>query len=55
MNLSPDLLYERNKMRTQLHKWKWLFFLIVILLVFVVNGSVKKNKGQASYKPKAIG
>jgi protease IV len=46
MNLSPDLLYERNKMRTQLHKWKWLFFLIVILLVFVVNGSVKKNKGQ---------
>lgn len=42
MSLIPDLIYDREKLRSQIKKWKWLF--VIALLVIVLNKDYKKNE-----------
>ena len=46
MSITPDLMFEREKLRKQISRWKWLFILIMlVLVVFLVKDSdVKTNQ-----------
>ena len=37
MNIIPDLMLEREKLREQIKKWKWLFFLLLIISILVIG------------------
>ncbi len=44
MNIIPDLMYDREKLRSQIKKWKWLFF-VVLAMLFV--SLAQKNSSKA--------
>ena len=37
MNISPDFLYEREKLKEKLKKWKWLFCILLAILLLVIT------------------
>lgn len=44
MNIIPDLLFERDKLKSNLQRWKWLFFASLILSsLLVARTSAPKN------------
>ncbi len=50
MNIIPDLLFEREKLRSQIKRWKWLFISIFLFLVIIVT----KNSADISDKKEII-
>lgn len=44
MNILPDLMFEREKLRAQIKKWKWLFFGLLAITVFVFVNKTPKDK-----------
>lgn len=44
MNILPDLMFEREKLRSQLKKWKWLFFGLLAIVIFVLFNKSPKDK-----------
>ncbi len=43
MNIIPDLMYDRQKLRYQIKKWKWLFFIALILFISFVSKNITKT------------
>ncbi len=39
MNIIPDLLFERENLKAQLKRWKWLFFIAIIIFIIVIGRS----------------
>jgi protease IV len=37
MSIIPDLMFERDKLREQIRRWKWLFLVILLILVVFIT------------------
>ena len=46
MNIVPDLLFERESLRAQIKRWKWLFFIALIIFIIVMGRSSLSAKHQ---------
>lgn len=44
MNNISDFLYDREKLRAQVKKWKFLFILAISILVFLLNKNIKSDE-----------
>ena len=44
MSIVPDLIYDREKLRSQIKKWKWLFIIALVALVLILNKNYKKTE-----------
>jgi protease-4 len=44
MNILPDLMFEREKLRAQIKKWKWLFFGLLAIVIFAFVNKSPKDK-----------
>jgi protease-4 len=42
MNIVAELMYDREKLRAKIKKWKWLFFIALIILIFALSKNSKK-------------
>lgn len=45
MTISPDIMFEREKLKSKIKKWQWLFFILLIISIIVIGkNSAKKQK-----------
>lgn len=44
MNITPDLMLDREKLRSQIKKWKWLFIIAIAILVIFLNKNSNINE-----------
>lgn len=51
MNI-PDLMFEREKLRSQIKKWKWLFVLVLLASILIFSKNSPKNKLKEPYVAK---
>lgn len=45
--MSADLIFEREKLREQLRKWKWLFVILLFCSIFLLIKNTTRIKGEA--------
>ena len=45
MTISPDIMFEREKLKDKIKKWQWLFFILLIISIIIIGkNSTKKSK-----------
>lgn len=46
MTISPDIMFEREKLKDKIKKWQWLFFVLLIISIIIIGKNyTKKSKG----------
>lgn len=49
MTVTPDILFEREKLKNKIKKWQWLFFILLFVLVLMVNKNFFNTKVGEGY------